>query len=309
MKRVSIVTPCYQESGNVADLAQRIRQIMSDLPGYEYEHVYIDNGSTDGTREILRVLAKEDPRVKVIMNTRNFGHIRSGYHAVLQVSGDVVVCLASDFQDPPELIPEFLSHWSRGSKLVLGVKTNSKESPLVYALRSAYYGVLASVAEQQVVPHATGFGLYDRSIIDALRRIDDPYPFFRGLLAEIGIRPVLIPYTQPRRASGHSSQSFWTLYDLALLGIVNHSKLPLRMAVVSGAICAFVSMLTGLGYLLYKLLFWDSFSVGIAPALIGIFFLSAIQLIFIGILGEYLGAVWTHVRKHPHVFEEERLNF
>lgn len=309
MKRVSIVTPCYQESGNVANLAQRIREIMSELPEYEYEHVFIDNGSTDGTREILRELAKEDQRVKVILNTRNFGPNRSGYHAFLQASGDAVVVLASDFQDPPELIPEFLSHWSRGSKLVLGVKTSSKESPVVYALRSAYYGVLASVAEARVVPHATGFGLYDRTIVEALRRFDDPYPFFRGLLAEIGTRPVLIPFTQPKRAHGQSSQSFWALYDIALLGIVNHSKLPLRMAVVAGAICALLSTITGAGYLLYKLLFWDSFSVGIAPALIGIFFLSAVQLVFIGILGEYLGAVWTHVRKHPHVFEEERLNF
>lgn len=307
-RTLTIVTPCYQEEANAREMADAIREIMAPLTQYAYEHLFIDNGSTDGTRRILRELAAEDPRIKVILNARNFGHIRSGYHAVLQSQADAVICLACDFQDPPSLIPSFLEHWENGARIVMGVKVEAEESAILYAVRSIYYRALASMADARVVQHATGFGLYDRRVIDDLRRIDDPYPFFRGLLAEIGYSPILVPYKQPLRRAGESSQSFWTMYDIALLGIVHHSKLPLRMAVIAGALCAILSLLTGAGYLAYKLLFWDQFSVGIAPAIIGIFFLAAVQLVFIGILGEYLGAVWTHVRKHPHVFEQERIN-
>jgi glycosyltransferase involved in cell wall biosynthesis len=308
-RHITIVTPCYQEAGNIREMAHAVREVMATRPGYAYEHLFIDNGSTDGTRDLLRQLAADDDRVRVILNARNFGQVRSGYHALLQSRGEAVICLVCDFQDPPELITTFLDQWERGAKLVLGVKTEADESRFMYGFRSAYYRWLARIADVKVVQHATGFGLYDRQVIEDLRRIDDPYPFFRGLLAEIGYSPVLIPYRQPARRAGTTSQTFWTLYDVALLGVVSHSRLPLRLAVIVGVVCALLSLLTGFSYLVYKLAFWNQFSVGIAPALIGIFFLSAVQLIFIGLVGEYLGAVWTHVRKHPHVFEEERINF
>jgi polyisoprenyl-phosphate glycosyltransferase len=308
-RQITIVTPCFQEVGNVREMAKAIREVMAGRIDYVYEHLFIDNGSTDGTRELLREIAADDDRIRVILNARNFGQVRSGYHALLQSRGEAVICLVCDFQDPPELITTFLDHWERGAKLVLGVKTEADESRFMYGFRSVYYRWLARIADVKVVQHATGFGLYDRKVIEDLRRIDDPYPFLRGLLAEIGYAPVLIPYRQPLRRVGTTSQTFWTLYDMALLGVVSHSRLPLRLAVLVGVLCAVLSLITGFGYLLYKLAFWDQFSVGIAPALIGIFFLAAVQLIFIGLVGEYLGAVWTHVRKHPHVFEEERINF
>ena len=309
MPLVSIVAPCFQEAGNIREFTARVQHIMDGQSQVAYELVFIDNFSTDGTRDILRELAAKDTRIKVILNARNFGHVRSGYHALLASRGDCAIVLATDLQDPPELIPQFLSAWTHGARIVLGVKTSSEEASVLYALRSGYYRLLGRIADVQVVPHATGFGLYDQQVIEALRQIDDPYPYFRGLLAEIGYPPTLISFHQPIRTGGRTSQSFWTLYDLALTGIVSHSKIPLRLAVLAGVACALLSLFTGLAYLAYKLLYWDEFSLGIAPIVIGVFFLSAVQLAFIGVLGEYLGAVWTHVRHHPHVFEEERLNF
>lgn len=308
-KKISVVTPCYQEEANVRQMADAVRGIMAGYSDYDYEHIFIDNGSLDRSASILRQLASEDERIKVILNARNFGQVRSGYYAILQSSGDAVIALACDFQDPPELIPRFITAWEQGARIVLGVKESASESSLFFGIRSRYYALLERIADVQVVKHATGFGLYDRSVVEALRRIDDPYPYFRGLLAEIGHTPVQISYHQPLRTRGITSQNFWTLYDMALLGIVQHSKAPLRLATILGFLTAIFSLLVGLGYLAYKLLFWDQFSVGVAPMLIGIFFISSVQLVFIGLVGEYLGAVWTHVRKHPHVFERERINF
>lgn len=308
-KRISIVTPCFGEEHNIREMAVAIRAEMTKHPAYEYEHIFIDNGSTDRSPDILRALASEDSRIKVILNARNFGQVRSGYHALLQANGDAVIGLACDFQDPPELISAFLAAWEAGARIVLGVKETASESALFFGLRSRYYKLLARIADVTVVEHATGFGLYDRTVVDDLRRIDDPYPYFRGLLAEIGHTPAIVRYNQPLRVRGVTSQNFWTLYDMALLGIVNHSKVPLRLATIAGFATALMSLLAGCGYLVYKLLFWNQFSVGIAPLVIGIFFLSSVQLVFIGMLGEYLGAVWTQVRRHPHVFERERLNF
>ncbi len=306
---ISVVTPCYNEEGNAREMYETIRAIFAALPQYRYEHLFIDNGSKDGTARILRQLAAADPNVKVILNTRNFGHVRSGYYALLQARGDAVVALACDFQDPPELIPEFLARWEAGSKVVLGVKESAEESGLFYAIRDRYYRTLARIADIELVKQSTGFGCFDHVVIDALRRIDDPYPYFRGLIAEIGYEPGIVPYRQPARKRGISSQNFYTLYDLAFLGVVNHSKVPLRLATMSGFALAAFSLLVALGYLIAKLLFWSQFSLGIAPILIGFFFLTSVQLFFIGIVGEYIGSIYTQVRHHPHVFEKERLNF
>ncbi len=306
---VTVVTPCYNEEGNAREMYEAIKAIFAALPQYRYEHLFIDNASKDGTARVLRELAAQDANVKVILNARNFGHVRSGYYALLQARGDAVIALACDFQDPPELIPEFLRRWSEGSKVVLGVKESSDESGLFYAIRGRYYRTLARMADVELVNQATGFGCFDQTVIEALRRIDDPYPYFRGLIAEIGFEPSVVPYRQPARKRGISSQNFYTLYDLAFLGIVNHSKVPLRMATITGFATGVLSLLVAFGYLIAKLLFWQQFTLGIAPILIGFFLFTSVQLFFIGILGEYIGSIYTHVRHHPHVFERERLNF
>jgi len=309
MRLISVMTPCYNEEGNVREMYEAVKTVFAGLPQYRYEHLFIDNASKDRTPVILRELAARDRNVKVILNARNFGHVRSGYHALLQAHGDAVIALACDFQDPPDLIPEFLRRWEAGSKVVLGVKESADENGLFYTLRDRYYRTLARIADIELVRQSTGFGCYDQVVIEALRRIDDPYPYFRGLVAEIGFEPSLIPFRQPERKRGISSQNFYTLYDLAFLGIVNHSKVPLRMATMTGFALAILSLLVALGYLAAKLLFWNQFSLGIAPILIGFFFLTAVQLFFIGIVGEYIGAIYTQVRHHPHVFEKDRINF
>jgi polyisoprenyl-phosphate glycosyltransferase len=309
MKLISVLTPCYNEAENVEALYEAVRSVFAKLPQYRYEHLFIDNASKDRTAEILRSIASRDKNVKVILNTRNFGHIRSPYHALMQTSGDAVVAMAADFQDPPEMIPQFLEKWEQGHKVVMAVKEASREHRIMYALRERYYGLLARIANVEIVQNATGFGLYDCVVVNALRGIEDPYPFFRGLIAEIGYHVERIPFTQPRRARGLTSQNFYSLYDVAFLGIVNHSKVPLRLATMIGFGLASLSLLVAFGYLVAKLLFWNRFTLGIAPMVIGFFFLSAVQLLFIGIVGEYIGSIYTQVRNHPHVFEQERINF
>ena len=309
MKLISVVSPCYNEQDNVAALYEAVKSVFASLPQYRYEHIFIDNASKDRTADTLRLLAARDRNVKVIVNTRNFGQIRSPYHAILQARGDAVIGMAADFQDPPELIREFLEKWEQGYRIVLGVKESAAESGLFYALRGWYYRSLARMSDTQIVQQATGFGLYDREVVEALRSLNDPYPFFRGLLAEVGYEVARIPFRQPPRRRGVTSQNFYTLYDIAFLGIVNHSKVPLRMATMIGFATAALSLFAALGYLFYKLLFWQQFTVGIAPLVIGLFFLSSVQLFFVGIVGEYIGSIYTQVRNHPHVFEKERINF
>ncbi|MDX6766667.1 MAG: glycosyltransferase family 2 protein [Candidatus Methylacidiphilales bacterium] len=308
MKKLTVVTPCFNEEDNVIPLYEAIREQMSRLPGYEYDHLYIDNCSTDRTEERLRALASRDSRVKVILNARNFGHIRSPYHGLLQATGDGVIYMASDFQDPPEMIPELVSHWEAGARMVLGIKTESREMFLFFMIRRAYYRLLSRLSDIELNENSTGFGLYDRRVIDALRRIDDPYPYFRGMISEIGFKAVKVPFTQPLRTRGFTKNNFYTLYDMAMLGITKHSKLPLRLATMSGFMLSLLSLLTGLGYLIYKLVYWDRFSAGVAPVLIGLFLFCSVQLFFIGILGEYIGVILIHVRKLPLVVEKERIN-
>lgn len=308
-KLVTIVTGCYNEVENVRPLYEALQAVFKTRPQYRFEILFIDNASQDGTQHILRAIAAEDPSVKVILNARNFGHIRSPMHGLMEARGDALISMASDFQDPPEMITQFLDQWEAGHKVVMGVKEKSEESWLFYQLRERYYRMLARMSDVKLVNQTTGFGLYDRVVVEAIRKIDDPYPYFRGLIADVGFEPARVPFTQPRRARGISSQNWYSLYDIAFLGIVNHSKIPLRIATILGFCLACLSMLTATGYLIYKLLYWDSFSVGVAPVLIGFFLLSSVQLVFIGIVGEYIGSIWTQVRHHPYVTEKERINF
>lgn len=307
-KLLSIVTPCYNEEGNVEELAARIAATMATLP-YDYEHIFIDNHSADSTVALVKSMAAIDRRIKLIVNARNFGHIRSPYHAILQCRGDACVLIASDLQDPPEMIAEFVERWEAGFKTVLATKPESEESPLMYAVRSSYYRMIDRISEVPLVRNATGAGLFDRAVLDILRKIEDPYPYFRGLVCEIGFPIATVPFKQPKRKRGITKNNFYTLYDIAMLGITNHSKVPLRLMAMCGFFLSMLSMLIAVLFLVAKLVFWNSFSLGIAPIVVGLFFFASIQMLFIGLLGEYVGAIYTRVRRMPLVVELERVNF
>lgn len=309
MRLISVVTPCYNEEENVEECYRRIKDLFTSLGKYRYEHIFIDNASTDKTQEVLRRLAAEDKNVKVIINSRNFGHLRSPYHAFLQARGDAVINFVADLQEPVELLSEFLTHWENGKKIVMGVKVTSGESPLMFGIRKFYYSLAKRLAEVDLVCNFDGFGLYDRSIVEILRRLDEPYPYFRGLIAELGFDPAKVEYHQPRRERGVTKNNFYVLFDLAMQGITCHSKVPIRLATFTGFCLGAMSLLVAVFYLAYKLLYWHNFTVGIAPLVIGIFFFSAVQLFFTGIMGEYLGAIHTQVLHRPLVVEKERINF
>ncbi len=308
MKTISIVTPCFNEEENVKELYERIKNVMAGFD-YNYEHIFIDNASTDRTTELLRELGVRDKQVKVIVNARNFGHIRSPYYGLLQAQGNAVVILASDLQDPPERISDFIQKWEEGYKIVIGVKTQSQEAGLFYFLRTMFYRGLRKLSNVELIEHFTGFGLYDQQVIEILRSLNDPYPYFRGLIAEIGFPIARVEFIQPRRQRGLTKNNFYTLYDMAMLGLTGYTKVPLRLATMIGFLTAGISFLVGLAYLIYKLIFWAKFSVGLAPEVIGLFFLGSVQLIFLGILGEYIGAIYTQVLHRPLVIEKERINF
>jgi glycosyltransferase involved in cell wall biosynthesis len=310
MKLISVVSGSFNEESNVTELYERLCATFAErLPTYAFEIIFIDNASTDGTVAVLKGLARHDARVKIIVNNRNFGHIRSGYHAFLQAQGDAVVVMASDLQDPPEMLPDFVSKWEEGYKIVLAQKTTSDESPLFFLVRKTYYNLINRLSEIELVKNATGFGLYDRRVVEDIRRVDDPYPYFRGLICDLGYDRALIPFTQPARKRGFSKNNFYTLWDMAMLGLTNHSKVPLRLAIFAGCGVGAISFVVAFAYLIYKLLFWSNFQVGTAPLVIGMFFIGAVQLVFIGLLGEYIGAIHTQVLRRPPVIEKERINF
>jgi glycosyltransferase involved in cell wall biosynthesis len=309
IRTVTVLTPCYNEEENVRALYERVRAVFQPLEAYSYEHVFIDNASTDGTVTILRDIAARDKRVKVIVNTRNFGHIRSPYHALLQCRGDAVIGMAADLQDPPELIPAFLEKWREGYKVVLGVKSASAESALMFAIRRWGYSVIDRLSEVKQVRNSTGFGLYDKAFVSVLRRLPDPYPYFRGIVAELGFRYATIPYAQPDRTKGTTKNNFYTLYDIGVQGIVNHSKIPLRLATIIGFCSSIASLAAALVYFVMKMLFWYNLPIGIAPLIIGLFGVASVQLFFLGVLGEYIGQIYTQVRNRPLVVEQERINF
>jgi dolichol-phosphate mannosyltransferase len=306
---ISIVTPCFNEEANVEELYRRVKAVISDCNKYEFEFIFIDNNSNDKTVEKLKALASSDPFVKVIVNTRNFGHIRSPYYGIMQSRGLATIYLASDLQDPPEMIPEFIREWEQGFKLVMATKPKSHSSPLMHSLRKRYYKLLDGISDISIVNDSTGFGLYDREVLDLLREINDPYPFLRGLVCELGFEIKTISFVQPKRLRGITKNNFYSLYDIAMLGIVSHSKIPIRIASFAGFLIASLSFLVALIYLGTKLLNWNSYPIGIAPALIGLFFLLGLQLIIIGVLGEYIASIHSYVQKRPIVVEKERINF
>jgi len=308
-KLISIVTPCYNEELNVNLIYSKVKEVFQDLPNYSYEHIFIDNCSKDNTVSILKEICKSDVNVKLIVNTRNFGWMRSPYYGLLQSGGDATILIVADLQDPPEMITRFLEKWEEGFKVVIGVKAQAEESKLMFLIRSTYYNLINKLSDTELIKNYTGYGLYDKVIIDILRTLDDPYPYFRGLISDIGYEVFKIPYTQPTRKRGISTSNFYALYDVGILGITNHSKMPLRLATFIGFVMSLCSLGIAFIYFIYKLVRWDWFSAGQAPLVIGLFFFSSVQLFFIGIVGEYIGSIHTQVLKRPLVIEKERINF
>jgi glycosyltransferase involved in cell wall biosynthesis len=308
-KTISIITPCYNEEANVLNLYNQVRAVMVGIGRYEYEHIFIDNASKDNTVAILKRIAADDPNVKVIVNARNFGHIRSPIHALFAARGDAMIGIVADLQDPPEMIADMIAEWERGAYCVLGIKRTSEESSVMFWLRKQYYKIAERLSSIETIQNYTGFGLYDRKVVDLVKSFDDPYPYFRGMIAEIGLPTVKLLYDQPARKFGITKNNWYTLYDIGMLGIINHSKVPLRLATFAGFAGAGLSFLVALGYLTAKLIYWYTFTVGVAPMIIGLFFLQSIMLVFLGVMGEYVGAIYTQLQHRPYAVELERMNF
>lgn len=312
MKKISLISSCYNEEENLDTLYDRvIKAIEPYSNNYEFEYILLDNGSCDNTEGKLRELAQKDKRIKVILNARNFGHIRSPYYGMVKCSGDAIIYLASDLQDPPELIGDFIKKWEEGYKIVLGKKTQSEESFPMFMIRTAYYELISRIADDDtsLVKNCTGFGLFDRCVIDIIKQLDDPYPYIRGLICDIGFEKAFVEYKQPSRRRGISKNNFYSLYDNAMIGIVKHSKVPLRLMTFLGFGLSFLSLGVAVFYFILKLMFWNEFALGLAPIIISLFFLGSVQLFCMGVLGEYIGAIYTRVNKKPVVVEKERINF
>ena len=310
MKKISVLIPCYNEVENAGPISKAVTDILEkELPQYDYELVFIDNDSTDGTRDVIRGLCKENPRIKAIFNARNFGQFNSPYYGMLQVTGDCVIEMVADFQDPVEMIPKYVHEWEKGYKIVIGIKTSSKENKFMYWLRTCYYKTIKKMSDVEQIEHFTGSGLYDREFIEILRKLDDPTPFLRGIVAELGYKRKEIPYEQPKRRAGKTHNNFYRLYDAAMLSVTSYTKVGLRLATIFGSICAAISMIVAIVYLVMKLLHWYDFPAGMAPVLIGMCFLGSVQIFFIGLVGEDILSINSRVMKRPLVVEEERLNF
>ena len=309
-KKISVVIPTYNEEGNVKPLARAIVNVMeNELPEYDYEILFIDNHSKDNTRLFLRQLCGDNKKIKAIFNARNFGQIRSPVYGLKQAQGDCVIRMCADFQDPVEVIPKFVREWEKGWKIVIGIKKSSKEKKMMYWIRTLYYKLIRKITDIDHIEHFTGFGLYDKAFVDVVRQLHDPMPYLRGIIAELGFDYKAIPYEQQRRKEGKSKNNFYSLYDYAMIGITSYSKVVLRMATFVGFIVGGISFVAGIVYFILKLLYWDRFSAGVAPLLIGVFFLGSMQLFFIGFLGEYVLSINTRVLDRPLVVEELRLNF
>lgn len=312
MKKISIMIPCYNEVDNVEPISQVVVRILeTELPQYDYEVLFIDNASTDGTRDVIQKLCAENKKIKAIFNVTNFGQFNSPFHGMCQTTGDCTITLCCDFQDPPELIPVFVKEWEKGHKIVSGIKTSSKEPGVIYFLRSVYYKVIKNMSSVKMIEHFTGFGLYDKTFIALLKELDDPIPFLRGIVAEYGAGFNLteVEYEQPKRRAGKTHNNFYSLYDAAMLSFTSYTKVGLRIATFAGATCAGISLIIGIVYLILKLIYWDRFPMGIAPLTIGVFLLGGVQLLFIGFIGEYILNINTRVIHRPIVVEEKRINF
>lgn len=309
-KTISVMIPCYNEEENVRPIYEAVRcQLRESCSAYDYEILFIDNKSQDRTRELIRAICAEDARVKAIFNVKNFGQFNSPYYAMLQTSGDCTITMCADFQDPPELIPQFVAAWEQGYRVVIGRKTQSRENPLVYWLRGCYYKLIRRMSTTDMIEQFTGFGLYDRSFLDTLRELNEPTPFMRGLVAELGPERYEVEYTQPRRRAGKTHNNWYSLYDAAMLSFTSYTKAGLRLATFFGFFVAVVSFLIGLFYLVAKLIFWDRFTAGYAPMMVALFFMGGVLLVFLGFLGEYVMAINTRIMNRPLVVEEERINF
>ncbi len=310
MKKISILIPCYNEQENVVPMSEAIVNLFeTELAQYDYELVFIDNDSKDNTRPLLREICAKNPRIKAIFNAKNFGQFNSPYYGILQTTGDCTISMVCDFQDPVELIPQYIREWENGFKIVIGIKKSSKENPVMYKLRSTYYKIIKKFSNVEQIEHFTGSGLYDREFVEVLRNLKDPTPFLRGIVAELGYRRKEIPYEQPQRRAGKTHNSFYTLYDAAMLSFTSYTKIGLRLATFMGIGIGILSAVMGIAYLVMKLLYWNRFVAGMAPMLIGIFFLGSIQLFFLGFMGEYILSINQRIMNRPLVIEEERLNF
>lgn len=310
MKKISVVIPCYNEEANVVQISEAVIGLFREqLSAYDYELLLIDNDSQDRTRELIRGLCAGNRKIRAIFNAKNFGQFNSPYYALLQTSGDASVLMAADFQDPPEMIVKYVQAWEEGYKIAIGIKTGSRENPFMYWLRSCYYKWIKRLSNVDQIEHFTGFGLYDRAFINVLRQLDDPTPFLRGIVAELGFRRKEIPYTQPKRRAGKTSNNFYSLYDAAMLSVTSYTKFGLRIATFIGAITMAVSLVFAVYYLVMKLMYWNRFQAGQAPLLIGLLFIGAVIIFFIGMMGEYVLTINQRVMKRPLVVEEERLNF
>src|ERR1043166_690895 len=303
-KKLTILTPCFNEEGGIAECYERVREVMAGLPGYAYEHLFIDNASTDRTVSILKEIAQRDRRVKIIVNARNFGHTRSPHHGMLQMTGDAFVAVLADLQTPPELIPAFVAKWEQGFKMVVAVRRSMQEGFFLRLARNNFYRLIARLSHIEQIKNFMGYGLYDRSVVEIVRQLDEPDPYFRGLVSEIGFEKAFIEYDQPARKHGRSHHSLFDLIEMAMLGITSYSKVPLRLMTVTGIVIAMLSLLTGLGYFIYKLIYWDTFQTGIAPILFATLFFASVQLMAIGLVGEYIGLILQYVRRFPLVAEK-----
>ncbi|MDO4482998.1 MAG: glycosyltransferase family 2 protein [Clostridia bacterium] len=309
-KTITVMIPTYNEEDNARPIYQAVKEVMErDLPMYDYVIMFIDNRSTDRTREIIRAICTEDKHVRAILNVRNFGQFNSPYYGLTHAPGDCCISLCADFQDPVDMIPVFVHEWEKGAKIVCAQKTASKENKVMYFLRSCYYKILRKVSSVDIIENFTGFGLYDRKFLDVLASLNDPTPFYRGLVAELGFDRVMVPYPQERRRAGKTHNNWFTLYDAAMLSFTSYTKIGLRLPAILGFVLSILSLVVALFYLICKLIWWDMFPAGSAPALIGTFFIGSVQLFFIGVMGEYILAMNERLKNRPLVVEQERINF